>query len=185
MSGESNPDSVPQRFRSAPKPFRWTGAVTAIWLALILLIQISGVFAAPGSDAFPVQCSEDAQNCTRIASNPHRADGVEELLHNASPEALRSAVIAWVEDQPRTRIVFDDGTEFHAVFYTAFMFFPDDFFFQTYCTEDDRAGLKLHSESRLGVGDLGVNDVRVAELVAHLDKIEFEPVDECIPAPVA
>ena len=43
--------------------------------------------------------------------------------------------------------------------------------------------LSLHDA--LPICDLGVNDVRVAELVAHLDKIEFEPVDECIPAPVA
>ena len=186
MSMSEGADSVGlhARWVSAPKPIRWAGAFLALWLTSIVLIGIAGVALAPASHVFPAECPADSINCTRIAENPHRGQGLREVSFNASIQDVRAAAVAWVEDQPRTSIQLDDGSEFHAVFRTAFVFYPDDFFLQTYCTEEGSA-LRVHSESRLGVGDMGVNDVRVAALVDHMQSLEFEPVDECVPVPVS
>ena len=57
------------------------------------------------------------------------------------------------------------------------MMFQDDFFLETGCTENG-AWIQIHSESRLGVGDGGVNQNRIDALLEHLDSVVFE-VDEC------
>jgi len=184
MSEDADSGRLRARWESAPRPIRWASVLLALWLASILLIGIAGFATAPASDVFPEECPTDSINCTRIAGNPHRGEGLTDISFNASLEDVRAAAVAWVEGQPRTTVLLDDGgSEFHAVFRTALVFYPDDFFLQVYCTEEGSA-LRVHSESRLGVGDLGVNDERVAAFVTHMQALEFEPVDECIPAPV-
>ena len=55
--------------------------------------------------------------------------------------------------------------------------FPDDFFVETGCTENG-TWIQIHSESRLGWGDMGVNQERIDQLVEHLIDTPFE-TSEC------
>jgi len=153
-----------------------------LWLTLIIIIQIAGGAAAPDSDAFPSSCPEDAQNCYRIANEPY-ATNQTEVWFNASAYDLREAAGEWVDDQSLAIVTFDDDIEFHAVFRTKFLLFPDDLFLRTGCT-DQGAYIQIHSESRLGVSDLGVNEERVEELISYLQNQQFEPMDECVQTPV-
>ena len=155
-----------------------------LWLSLIIIIQIAGGAAAPDSDAFPNSCPEDAQNCYRIADEPYGTTETRVFL-NASSSDIREVAIAWVESQPRTTTALDDGgNEFHVVFRTKLMLFPDDLFLQVGCT-DEFGYLVVHSESRLGASDLGVNEARVNDLTTYLENYDFGPFTECIPPPVA
>ena len=57
------------------------------------------------------------------------------------------------------------------------MLYPDDFFIETGCTENG-TWIQIHSESRLGIGDGGVNQERVDALLNHMVSIEFE-ISDC------
>ena len=145
---------------------RWLLLPPAIWISCVLLIQILGGFAAPNSSEIPDQCPEGSQNCSRMIVN-----------FETSSEELHSAAIDWIQSQSRTSILDEDENSSHTVFRTKWMMFQDDFFLETGCTENG-AWIQIHSESRLGVGDGGVNQNRIDALVEHLDSVVFE-VSEC------
>ncbi|PDH26800.1 MAG: hypothetical protein CND85_02195 [Marine Group II euryarchaeote MED-G33] len=145
---------------------RWLLLPPAIWISCILLIQVLGGFAAPKSSEMPEQCPEGSQNCSRMIVN-----------FDTSSQDLHSAALDWIQSQGRTSIVDDSENSSHSVFRTKWMMFPDDFFLESGCTENG-AWIQIHSESRLGIGDMGVNQNRVDALVEHLDSSVFE-VGEC------
>ena len=145
---------------------RWLLLPPAIWISCILLIQVLGGFAAPKSSEMPEQCPEGSQNCSRMIVN-----------FDTSSQDLHSAALDWIQSQGRTSIVDDSENSSHSVFRTKWMMLPDDFFLESGCTENG-AWIQIHSESRLGIGDMGVNQNRVDALVEHLDSSVFE-VGEC------
>ena len=145
---------------------RWLLLPPAIWISCILLIQVLGGFAAPKSSEMPEQCPEGSQNCSRMIVN-----------FDTSSQDLHSAALDWIQSQGSTSIVDESENSSHSVFRTKWMMFQDDFFLETGCTENG-AWIQIHSESRLGIGDMGVNQNRVDALVEHLDSSVFE-VGEC------
>ena len=145
---------------------RWILIPPAVWIASVMLIQILGAFTAPSSSDIPDQCPEESQNCARMMMG---IDG--------TPEAVFSASMDWVEMQGKTKVEQESGTTSHTVFRTALMMFPDDVFIETGCTENSTWVL-VHSESRLGYGDMGVNQNRIDSLLEHLNTIEFE-ISQC------
>ena len=144
---------------------RWILIPPAIWIACIILIQILGAFAAPVSSEIPEECPEGSQNCARVMMG---LDG--------TPEEVHSAAMNWVESQGRTEVEVQSETTSHTVFRTAWMLYPDDFFIETGCTENG-TWIQIHSESRLGIGDMGVNQERIDALLDHMATIELEASD--------
>ena len=144
----------------------WIFIPPAVWIASIFLIQILGGFAAPSSSEMPVQCPGDSQNCSRMMMS---IDGTPEGVHNATMD--------WIKEHGRTTVKQENETTSHVVFRTPVMLFPDDVFIETGCTENG-TWIQVHSESRLGVGDMGVNQERIDSLLEHLAAIEFES-SEC------
>ena len=144
---------------------RWILIPPAIWIACIILIQILGAFAAPVSSEIPEECPEGSQNCARVMMG---LDG--------TPEEVHSAAMNWVESQGRTEVEVQSETTSHTVFRTAWMLYPDDFFIETGCTENG-TWIQIHSESRLGIGDMGVNQNRIDALLDHMTTIELEASD--------
>ena len=145
---------------------RWLLLPPAIWISCILLIQVLGGIVAPSSSEIPEQCPEGSQNCSRMI-----------VYFDTTSQDLHSAALDWIQSQGSTSIVDESENSSHSVFRTKWMMFQDDFFLETGCTEND-AWIQIHSESRLGIGDMGVNQNRIDALVEHLDSIEFE-VGEC------
>ena len=144
----------------------WILIPPAIWIVCIMLIQILGAFTAPASSEMPEECPEGSQNCARMMMG---LDG--------APEEVHAAAIEWIDTQRRTEVEAQSETTSHTVFRTPWMLYPDDFFIQTGCTENG-TWIQIHSESRLGIGDQGVNQERIDALLDHLTTIEFE-VSEC------
>ena len=145
---------------------RWILIPPAIWIACIVLIQILGAFTAPSSSEMPEECPEGSRNCARMMMG---LDG--------TPEEIHAAAMNWVESQGRTEVETQSETTSHTVFRTPWMLYPDDFFVETGCTENG-TWIQIHSESRLGIGDNGVNQERIDALLDHMATIELEE-SEC------
>jgi uncharacterized protein (DUF1499 family) len=144
---------------------RWILIPPAIWIACIMLIQILGAFTAPSSSEMPEECPEGSQNCARMMMG---IDG--------TPEEVHAAAMNWIESQGRTENEDQSETTSHTVFRTPWMLYPDDFFIQTGCTENG-TWIQIHSESRLGIGDMGVNQERIDALLDHMITVELETSD--------
>ena len=144
---------------------RWILIPPAIWIACIMLIQILGAFAAPSYSEMPEECPEGSQNCARMMMG---IDG--------TPEEVHAAAMNWIDSQGRTEIEDQSETTSHTVFRTPWMLYPDDFFIQTGCTENG-TWIQIHSESRLGIGDMGVNQERIEALLGHMVTVELETSD--------
>ena len=145
---------------------RWLLLPPAIWISCLFLIQILGGFAAPESSEMPSQCPEDSRNCAQTM-----------MVFEGSPEAVHSAAMDWIQSQSRVSTVEETESTSHTVFRTKWMMFPDDFFLESGCTAN-QTWIQVHSESRLGIGDMGVNQNRIDDLLNHLEAIEFE-VSNC------
>ena len=141
---------------------RWILIPPAIWIGCIFLIQILGAFTAPASSEMPEECRDGSQNCARMMMG---LDG--------TPEEVHAAAMSWIDSQRRTEVEVQTETTSHTVFRTPWMLYPDDFFIQTGCTENG-TWIQIHSESRLGIGDRGVNHERIDALRAHMTTVEFE-----------
>ena len=144
---------------------RWILIPPAIWIAGIMLIQILGALTAPSSSEMPEKCPEGSQNCARMMM------GIE-----GTPEEVHDAAMNWVDSLGRTEVEAQSETTSHTVFRTPWMLYPDDFFIQTGCTENG-TWIQIHSESRLGIGDMGVNQERIDALLDHLVTVELETRD--------
>ena len=144
----------------------WILIPPAIWIACIMLIQIMGAFTAPASSEMPEECPEASRKCARMMMG---LDG--------TPEEVHSVAMNWIDSQRRTEVEAQSETASHTVFRTPWMLYPDDFFIQTGCTENG-TWIQIHSESRLGVGDRGVNQDRIDALLDHMAMVEFE-ASEC------
>lgn len=140
---------------------RWLLAPAAVWLASLFLIQLLGAFATPAS-VMPDDCPEGSQNCARAV-----------MAFDAHPEDVLAAAVAW--EDPRVLV---EGEGFaHVVHHTDYVRYPDDLFIKVNCNENG-TWLYLHSESRLGISDLGVNQERIDRLLSHLEELTFE-THEC------
>ena len=145
---------------------RWILIPPAVWIASILLIQILGALTAPTNSEMPEDCPEESRNCFRSMMG---LDG--------TPQEVHAAAMDWVNSQNRTSVETQAETTSHTVFRTPWMLYPDDFFIETGCTENG-TWIQIHSESRLGIGDGGVNQDRVDALLNHMVSIEFE-ISDC------
>ena len=141
---------------------RWLLIPPAIWISCLFVIQILGGLAAPESSKMPSQCPEGSRNCAQTM-----------VVFDGSPEAVHTAAMDWIESQNRVTVIEESESTSHTVFRTKWMMFPDDFYIESGCTAN-QTWIQIHSESRLGIGDMGVNQNRIDALLDHLSAIEFQ-----------
>jgi uncharacterized protein (DUF1499 family) len=171
-TSEESPYGSPQRLKVAAL------TMALLYFGGVLLIVVSAP-TLPIPD-FPSECPEDSQNCSRIADNPYRANGENGLFIDATEAEVLEVVNEWVGEEPRT-VSRADGSEdglVHAVFRSLMWRFPDDLLVQVHCLEG-QVWIQIHSESRIGVSDLNVNDKRVLALDSHLDSTTWSGA-ECV-----
>ena len=135
------------------------------WMASLFVIQILGCLVAPNTSGMPTECPENSENCAR-----------DIMILQASPVSVHAAAMDWINDQLQTTVIESNETSSHSVFRTRWMAFPDDVYIEAGCVEDG-TWMLVHSKSRLGISDMGVNANRIESLFAHLEQIEFEPYD--------
>ena len=169
-------DSIVARWKRLPSKVKWPSGIIAGWLILILLIQVANSMTAISS--MPSECPEDSMNCVRIAHDgtSYHSDGLEPLAFNASKEEMVSVVENWFEERWFASVlsVEDEGasTVIHGVDHTEFWFFADDIFVAVSCN-GAVAELTLHSQSRLGEGDMGENHRRMSEFIEDISSEEW------------
>ncbi len=172
------------RWRRAWQRRRVIFAPLAVYLVALGLVQVFGGLAEPVG-GFPERCPEASQNCTRIADQPFRGDGRDGVRLNVSSGEARAAVLDWVENTARTEVTHDGNAELEVLARTRWMRYPDDMYVRFSC-EGEQTLVEIHSESRLGAGDLGVNDGRVLSLVTHIESYDYSTAGEvCTPLPMA
>ena len=86
------------------------------------------------------------------------------VFEGQSLEETTSLALEYIDDQGGD-ILFESESEseyfVHFVEHTSFWLFPDDVVLLITAEGDDSSKIELHSESRLGYGDLGVNPERL------------------------
>ncbi len=169
-------DSIVVRWKRLPSKVKWPVGLFAGWLVLVLMIQISNSMFVTSS--MPSECPEDSMNCVRIAHDgtSFRSDGLEPLRFNASKEEVISELENWFEERWFASVISleeeGDSTILHGVDHTEFWFFADDVFVSVSCV-NGAAELTLHSQSRLGRGDIGENHRRISDLHQYMKGAEI------------
>lgn len=145
-----------------------TKALAGVFLLLSpwFLVQIFILVAAP-DEAFEEMptCSESSSNCAHLGGGEyHRMDLTTVVLDGQSLEETTTLALEYIGDQGGD-ILFESESEneyfVHFVEHTPFWLFPDDVVLLITAEGENSSKIELHSESRLGYGDLGVNPERL------------------------
>ena len=91
---------------------------------------------------------------------------VPPVLSGSRAQVLEQ-VQAWVLNQGG-RVVFRSPTVVRAIFVTPYMGYTDDLAATASCLPDLRTQVNLQSQSRLGIGDMGVNARRLQSMIDFL-----------------
>ena len=136
-----------------------------------LLCQVWIAVGAP-DEAFPTMpnCPDTSSNCAHLGGGEsYRMDGTYALTLNATVEQVWSNVDQYIEDSG-SEVLFEKTTMegeryIHFVERSSFWRFPDDVAVSVSPLGDGTmCQLELHSQSRLGQSDLGVNPNRIEDL---------------------
>ena len=149
----------------------WTKALLGVFLLLSpwLLVQGFILVAAPDEalEEMPI-CSDSSSNCAHLGGGDyHRMEVTTVILEGQSLEVTKSFAVDYIDDNGGD-ILFEYESEseyfVHFVEHTSFWLFPDDVVLSITAEGENSSKIELHSESRLGYGDLGVNPERLETL---------------------
>lgn len=114
-------------------------------------------------------CSNDSGNCAHLGGDAmYRMDGDYTLIVNQPSDIVWDKVVQYIDDSG-SDILVEDADESgdyytHFVERTSFWRFPDDISVSLTSIDGLRTEIELHSQSRLGRSDLGVNPERLENL---------------------
>jgi uncharacterized protein (DUF1499 family) len=139
-----------------------------------LLCQAWIAVGAP-DEAFTTMpvCSNDSGNCAHLGGDAmYRMDGEYTLIINQSSDVVWDKIVQYIDDSG-SDILFEETDESgdyytHFVERTSFWRFPDDISVSLTSIDGLSTEIELHSQSRLGQGDLGVNPERLENLYVAL-----------------
>ena len=163
-----------RRFRMSISTFTtWLLVLLLLYPATVGLVQISNGLSGPDpGQGFPDSCEGMDYKCARIAPEPHRSTGHTELrFNNTSVDQVFSTIDIWIAEQSKTievqRTIDESSVYAHFVVHTRWLNHADDLYIHIECNGDDAVAW-IHSSSRFGVSDLGVNPDRIDELKSSL-----------------
>ena len=111
---------------------------------------------------FPKRCSNSTK-CTRVADVNTRGYGLKPISTKDNPILTQDKIVKKLTEKTKMRILHSKEGFIHAVDITPFFRFHDDIAIKIFKTEDITT-IWLHSQSRLGIFDLNVNERRVQTL---------------------
>ena len=111
---------------------------------------------------FPEKCSHSTK-CSRVADVNTRGYGLKPISTKENPILAQENIENMLTEKTKMRILNSKEGFIHAVDITPFFRFHDDIAIKIFTTEDITT-IWLHSQSRLGIFDLNVNERRVQSL---------------------
>ena len=149
----------------------------AILLILLLaspwLLVQAFIFVAAQDEAITSMetCPEGSANCAHLGGNAnYRMDTTSTIL-DQSMDDVRIKILDYILEY-ECNILDEQSTEstyyVHFVEYTPFWQFPDDVLISIEVVDDDTVEIELHSQSRIGLGDMGVNPERLERVYDEL-----------------
>ena len=116
-------------------------------------------------------CPEGSANCAHLGGNAnYRMDTTSTIL-DQSMDDVRIKILDYILEY-ECNILDEQSTEstyyVHFVEYTPFWQFPDDVLISIEVVDDDTVEIELHSQSRIGLGDMGVNPERLERVYDEL-----------------
>ncbi|MBT6972157.1 MAG: DUF1499 domain-containing protein [Euryarchaeota archaeon] len=168
-------DSIFNKWKLSSPYVKWSTAIIAGWIVLILLIQLMNSMSATLS--MPTECGEDSMNCFRLAHDEtsYASGDLIALKFNATLEEAQNVVINWFDEGILSSVISVEGEKMiviHGVVHTQFWFFADDVFISMECN-GNLVELTLHSQSRLGMNDLGENLRRMTGFHADMTAVKW------------
>ena len=133
-----------------------------------LLVQ-AWIFVAAQDESISSMetCPDGSANCAHLGGNAdYRMDATPTIL-DRSMDDIRSELSDYISEYDCEILVEDvSDTSYyvHFVERTPFWLFPDDVLVSIEQIDEDTVEIELHSQSRLGVGDLGVNPERLEDI---------------------
>jgi len=116
-------------------------------------------------------CTEGSANCAHLGGNANYRMDVSSTFIDRSMEDIRSDLNDYIAEYD-CKILVEDASDslyyVHFVERTPFWLFPDDVLVSIEQIDEDTVEIELHSQSRLGVGDLGVNPERLDRIYDQL-----------------
>lgn len=144
-------------------------------LSPFLLVQ-AWIFGAAPDVPFATMpsCESNSQNCAHLGGGEtFRMDLALNTTNDVDLNASLAALTNWVVENNFQILVEEsvEGEEYyiHAVAITPFWRFPDDVVVQLRQLDTGGTSFELHSQSRLGMSDIGVNPDRLLELHSLLE----------------
>ena len=149
----------------------------AILLVLLLaspwLLVQAFIFVAAQDEAITSMetCPEGSANCAHLGGNAnYRMDTTSTIL-DQSMDDVRIKILDYILEY-ECNILDEQSTEstyyVHFVEYTPFWQFPDDVLISIEVVDDETVEIELHSQSRIGLGDMGVNPDRLERVYDEL-----------------
>ena len=135
--------------------------ITSPWL----IVQIGIVVLAPDVEISSMPtCEQDSRNCAHLGGgDDYRLNEIYPTSIDKTSEELYENLIQYIDTNDWELIYENNGEDtyyVHFVEITDFWQFPDDVVVSIQGT-DSGSLLEIHSESRLGWGDLGLNPDRI------------------------
>lgn len=139
-----------------------------------LMVQVWILAAAPDEpyETMP-SCPVNVSNCAHVGQEMYRMDGTYEVVVNHTMAEITQALSDYIEDVNGDVLVEqtdENGVSLtHFVERTVFWRFPDDVAVRIVPLEDGLScSIELHSQSRVGGVDMGVNPDRLDGLYSAL-----------------
>lgn len=135
------------------------GGVFLAWT--IILVGINLASSLP-SDAMPEGCPEDSQRCARLSSAASfRMSRETPLELRLSEKGCMDAAFTWATTDAAVNTTVHAGT-MHTTFVSSIFGFIDDVWVRCTPTGNGTVDVTVHSQSRVGKSDLGINPRRVS-----------------------
>ena len=117
-------------------------------------------------------CEQDSRNCAHLGGGiDYRLNEVYPTSIDKASEELYEDLIQYIDTNDWELIYENNGEDtyyVHFVEHTPFWLFPDDVLVMIDVIDEGTVEIELHSESRLGVGDMGVNPERLERIYDQL-----------------
>ena len=148
-------------------------------LLLILLIASPWIFvqgwifvgAQDESISSMESCPEGSANCAHLGGNANYRMDASTTILDRSMEEIRSELTDYITEYD-CEILVEDASDsvyyVHFVEHTPFWQFPDDVLVSIEQIDEGTVEIELHSQSRLGLGDMGVNPERLERIYNQL-----------------
>lgn len=144
------------------------GALISPWL----LCQV-WILTSAGDEPFDEMptCESTSMNCAHLGGGADFRMEELSLTINASIQAVKLDLENYITSNKGDVLITESGEDTHYVHFverTSFWRFPDDVVVGLTALDEVTTQIELHSQSRLGQGDLGVNPERLEGLHAAL-----------------